>query len=100
MQFRHLHAALQVKLERLAEHDVVLFGEQRAHELSTERFAVAVVKSAQTQLLFLQHLRPDLKQLGRERIIIIEVVDVCWILEIDLKDVRCFWFEVRLSWWV
>ena len=52
VHFRHYHAALQVKFKRLAEHNEVLFAEQRAHELLTELLAVAVVESALTQLLF------------------------------------------------
>ena len=35
LNFRYIHAALQVKLKRIAEHNVVRFGEERAHELST-----------------------------------------------------------------
>ena len=87
VHFRHLHAALQVKLERLAERNVVRFGEQRTHELSTEQLAATVVESAQTQLLLREHLHLVLQQLRRERIIIIAIVDVCWILKIDFKDV-------------
>ena len=77
LMLRSIQIERQIEIERLAVLNVVLCGKQRAHKLSTKRFAVSVLESPQTKLLVRHHLCIDQQQLRRERVIIIECVDVC-----------------------
>ena len=82
--FYKRHSAVQVEAEQLPEHHVVLFREEGADQLSAERTGCSKVLSAQVVLLHAGDLGLDGHYLGGERIIIVKIVKLRWILQVHL----------------
>ena len=83
---RQPHSLVQVEAKQLTEHHVVLLRKKGADQLSAERTGGSEVLGAQVVLLHSGDLGLNGHNLRGERIIIITIVKVRWILQVDLKD--------------
>ena len=79
------HSAVQIEAEQLPEHPVVLLREDGADQLSAEQIGCSEVYGAQFVLLHAGDLWLDGHNLRGERIIIVTIVKLRWILQVHLE---------------
>ena len=83
------HSAVQVEAKQLPEHHAVLLREssgERRDQLPAERTGGSEVLGAQVVLLYASYLGLDGHNLRGERIIIITIVKLSWILQVHLEN--------------
>ena len=87
----------QIKAELLPENNVVLHQKKQADQLPTERTRGSEIQGAQVVLLHAGYFGLDGHNFRGERIIIITMVKLRWILQVYLKD-KTFLFSSVILW--
>ena len=90
VHFNELQPAVEVESEEMVVHDVFPRRKERALELATEETGSSKVLGAELGLLFTRDFCVDVHCLRRERVVIVEVMQLGWVVQVDFKDIMLF----------
>ena len=95
VDFHEPHSTVQVELEQLPEHYIVLLQKERADQFTAERTCGSEVLGAQVVLLFAGDFWLDCHHHRGEWLIVVSVVQLWWVLQVHLKDKLFFSSSTR-----
>ena len=90
VHLNNLHPTIEVKLEEIAVHEVFPLWKKRAHELATEGTGSFKVLGAELVLLLTCDLCFDVHCLWRERVVIVALMQLWWVVQVAFEYVMLF----------
>ena len=90
VNLNELHPAVKVESKEMAVHNVFSLRKERAHELATEGTGSSKVLGAELVLLLTRDLCVDVHCLRRERVVIVALMQLGWVVQIDFEYVMLF----------